>query len=400
MLPLRQFEKNWSPFDLYGRLHFVRLFAPLQILRCPPGFPVALERKAFVEEDCELVHGDDGDDGSVARGEFHVGSLRGGSPFVPWGGGPGRGTSSRTDEYEPRRYFVSVAHSTTAFAGRHFYRMHVVVLQVAPVFSLVFVSDPLKLPVNRTMTAPEFESFVDDAHPKGKEKEMENDDDDDEWWPMREGWLHLVEFASSLHFEAPLVPRYGGDKIWVLGMHVNDQVPLMARIEGLDRLVATAIEAHEKHEKRECSRVSVDVDAASGASDDDDDAASIRSCRDATSAHFHDEQALVEKAVQLSMRRYVEELRLETPPVASSSGQNPDREVLLTFTTGDKQHEFGLWKDAPVDDITALICEDSSFAINGPECARIRKRARDLTSRLNAGAPMGEWLSLPMPLRF
>ena len=70
----------------------------------------------------------------------------------------------------------------------------------------------------------------------------------------------MVEFASSLHFEAPLVPRYGGDKIWVLGMHVNDQVPLMARIEGLDRLVATAIEAHEKHEKRECSRVSVDVD--------------------------------------------------------------------------------------------------------------------------------------------
>ena len=381
---LRQFEKNWSPFDLNGSLHFVRTFAPLQIVRCPPGFPKSIAANAvdgdkdggaLVEYDCELVHGDD-DENAVVKGEFHVGSLRGGSPFVPWAMTTTTGDGNGGGGNGGRRYFVSVAHSTTAFAGRHFYRMHAVVLQVEPVFSLVYVSGPLQLPTRGGRTG----------------EDGDGDTGQDGWWPLRPDWLHLVEFASSLELE-------DGGATWVVGCHVNDQVPLLARFRGLGAAVDEAIHVHglllaKRQGQCSASNGGTVEPSCEGTAAGADGAAAL------PVGSQVDEQALVERAVQEAMHRHAERRVLRAPPQISDSSGHDNGGAIMAFVAADgEQHEFGLWKGAPADDVAELLCGEYLQPDHTRGCARLRRRVRDLTGRLNAGAPMGEWLSLPQPLQ-
>lgn len=356
-IPLRQFEKNWSPLDIDGELHFVRSFAPLQIIRCPTNLHHN-EASTFIETDCELLHASD--ESGASRGNFHIGSLRGGSPFVEW-------PTHLTDHGASRghRYFVCVAHSTTAFSGRHFYRMHVVVLQVAPVFSLVFISDPVLLPTNRPSSHQEKESGLQSKY---------------DWWPLRDKWLHLVEFASSLELEDH------GDT-WVVAFHINDQVPLVARIEGLRSLVGQALDIHEDRASN------CDSSGGVGHAPMESSADSSAICWNLGSSRL-DEQALVEKAVQMGVGRYIGRLGLEVQLHSQSA------DVIMKFRVKGKDYEFGLWKGAPVNDIADLICRDHSSSLDGAGCAEIRERVNALTGRLDAGASVDEWLSLPQSLDF
>ena len=162
LIPLHQFEKNWSPLYIHERLHFIRNFAPLQVVRCElDGACVhvhgCLPRRGATATDTNplaVCEDDDKDNGkgtleAEAEGDWTVGSLRGGTPFAEW----------------RFPYFVGLAHSTTGFHGRHLYRMHMVVIRVDPTFEVVFVSDALRLPT----AAPGAPG------------------------PLKQDWMHLVE---------------------------------------------------------------------------------------------------------------------------------------------------------------------------------------------------------------
>ena len=54
-------------------------------------------------------------------------------------------------------------------------------------------------------------------------------------------WFDLVEFVSSMRFE--------GDSRneWVLGCHLNDQLPLHLKITGLEPLVEEVVKEHRAY---------------------------------------------------------------------------------------------------------------------------------------------------------
>ena len=112
-------------------------------------------------------------------------------------------------------YFVGIAHSTTAFQSRHLYRMHVVIFCMDPV-ELVFVSDVIEIPRGSG----------------GSSKPPT---------PLMSDWFDLVEFVSSMRFE--------GDSRneWVLGCHLNDQLPLHLKITGLEPLVEEVVKEHRAY---------------------------------------------------------------------------------------------------------------------------------------------------------
>ena len=191
-------EKNWSPLELDGALHFVRSLLPLQVIRCNSE-----------GNDCEHVHRE----GKSPPG---IGPFRGGSAFVHF----------KTVDGVP--YFLTVAHSTV-FLDRHlfpltdlsfgaFERPHLLLLRAGNPWRIVYVSGCIQL----SSLAISIEA-----------RQLMNISVGESMRGLDSLRAHAIEYPAGLVLESP--------DSCLVSLHLNDQRPIVVRVTGFESSLTEAI---------------------------------------------------------------------------------------------------------------------------------------------------------------